>query len=366
MEEDKKMEFEIKKGRPLLRSLNVWHVSTAILGILLIISLFTGGLGIKNITGATTVDTLNVILLNDKRCKECDTINLVSQLKLLFPNLEVEEIDYSSKKGKGLYDDNKLDFLPALLFTEEVKNENGYSDITSYFEVKGKYLLLKIGANFDPKAEICDNNVDDDKNGKIDCEDDGCKGGLLCREEIKNKLDVFVMSKCPYGVKALDSMKEVLANFKNNIDFDIHFIASKISDNSFQSLHGQTEVDEDIRELCAVKYYPKDYEYMKYIWCRDKDISSANWEKCATEAFGSMDKIKTCFTGDEGKKLLAEDIKIAEQLKVSGSPTWLVNNRIKFSGIDAETIKAGFCSANSGKEGCSNALTSQGTVAGNC
>ena len=33
---------------------------------------------------------------------------------------------------------------------------------------------------------------------------------LLCREEKKNALDVFVMSQCPYGVLGLDAMKEVL------------------------------------------------------------------------------------------------------------------------------------------------------------
>ena len=46
---------------------------------------------------------------------------------------------------------------------------------------------MRIGASFDPNAEICDNGEDDrDNDGLIDCDDDECKDSMACREEKEN------------------------------------------------------------------------------------------------------------------------------------------------------------------------------------
>jgi hypothetical protein len=157
-------------------------------------------------------------------------------------------------------------------------------------------------------------------------------------------------------VKALDAMKEVLNVFKD-INFNIHFIADE-TPQGFQSLHGQGEVDENIRELCAIKYYPKNYKYMDYMWCRNKDIRSAEWQKCATKETGIDAKvIEKCATGDEGKKLLSEDIKNAKELNVSGSPSWFANNKYKFSALAPEQIRSNLCLYNKDLKGCEQKLS---------
>jgi hypothetical protein len=116
------------------------------------------------------------------------------------------------------------------------------------------------------------------------CADDGgcqleeCKNTMACRPEEPNKLEVFVMSQCPCGVKGLDAMKEVLENFKKNdakIDFEIHFIGDGDAKTGLKAMHGQSEVDENIREICAIKHYPDNYKYMDYIWCRNKNIKES-------------------------------------------------------------------------------------------
>ncbi|MFH1511582.1 MAG: hypothetical protein ABIF10_07880 [Candidatus Woesearchaeota archaeon] len=310
---------------------------------------------------------VSMIVLNDKRCEECDVSSVVAQLKSIFPGLKTEELDHSDAQGKKLYDELELTFLPALLFDSSVKDADGYANVQRYLEQKGDYLSLRIGASFDPAAEICDNNIDDTGNGMVDCDDETCKGKLICRPEIKNKLDVFVMSQCPFGVQALNAMQEVLDTFSGNIDFSVHYIADKNADGSFNSLHGQPEVDENIRELCAMKYYPNDYKYMDYVWCRNKAITSADWESCAKDNGMSVAMIKACAEGDEGKKLLAEDLLLAKDLEISASPTFLANNKQEFGGIDAETVKAGFCKANEGLDGCDKTLTgATAAPAGSC
>jgi predicted DsbA family dithiol-disulfide isomerase len=309
---------------------------------------------------------VNLIILNDKRCAECDVSSLTGQLKSLFPGLQIESHDYGDAKGKQLFEETGVKLLPALLFDETVEDGEGYTNVQRYLAPAGKYQSLRIGAAFDPTAEICDNEKDDTGNGLIDCQDPSCQATLECREETPQKLDLFVMSQCPFGTQALDSMKEVLDNFGDEIDFNVHYIANDNGDGTFRSLHGQPEVDENIRELCAMNYYPDDYKYMEYVWCRNKDIQSTNWEQCAQEAGMSVTMLKNCFEGEEGKELLRKSIKLTNELGIGASPTWLANNRVQFSGVDAETVRKNYCASNPDLEGCENTLSTTATPAGNC
>ncbi len=310
----------------------------------------------KNIPEPKKID---VVVLSDARCKDCAPDRIVGQLKNMFPGLQPKTVDFGTPEGKALYEkikDKGGKLLPAFLFAPIVADDPGFSQIQRFVTDAAEYKLLQIGAKFDPTAEICDNGVDDDGNGKVDCDDPGCQGKMVCRKEAKNLLEVYVMSQCPFGLKALNAMKEVLEAFGNKIDFKIHYIADEKAPGQFNSLHGQGEVDEDIRELCAAKYFPKDYKYMEYILCRNEDIKAADWQKCAK---GGIDAkvIDKCASGDEGKKLLADDLKAAKDLGIGASPTWLANNKYQFSGIAPEQIKQNFCSYNKDAKGCDKTLT---------
>lgn len=344
----------------------IWQIATFVFAALFVVSMVTHGF--SGITGGTTAVTgLKATILNDNRCTECDTTQIVARLEQLFPGIEITNLDYGDAEGKALYDNLAVQYLPAVLFNDAIESTDMYGQLQPYLEPAGEYLSLRIGANFDPAAEICDNKVDDDGDKLVDCRDDGCKESTECRQSIAKKLDLFVMSQCPYGVLALNAMKEVLENFKGSIDFDIHYIAADSGDGTFSSLHGQPEVDEDIRELCAIKYYPANYKYMDYIWCRNKDISSTDWQSCANEEGMDAAKIKTCSEGDEGKELLSENIKLTNELSIGASPTWLTNNKYQFSGVDSETVKQNYCQYNTALAGCSNTLsTNSETPSGGC
>jgi hypothetical protein len=47
---------------------------------------------------------------------------------------------------------------------------------------------------------------------------------------------------------------------------------------------------------------------------------------------------------------------------MAASPTWLANNKFKFSGVDPETIKSNLCAHNKLK-GCENKLSGQAAPA---
>jgi Gamma interferon inducible lysosomal thiol reductase (GILT) len=194
------------------------------------------------------------------------------------------------------------------------------------------------------------------------CKLDACKSTMQCRSEVPKKLDVFVMAQCPYGVKGLDAMKEVTENFKKageSIDFAVHYIGDGDA-SSLSSMHGAGEVAEDLREECAISHYGKSNKYMDYVWCRNKSIRDANWQSCTGGSTGiDTDVIKKCSEGDEGKQLVARSFAESKALGIAASPTWLANNKYKFSGIDAQTIKSNLCSHNAKLAGCDATLTGQ-------
>ena len=365
--EKRKKEIKIK-----FKEINLWRVLTILFFVLMVASIFTRGfhVNVQNTTNTVTSSgNVNLIVLNDKRCDSCNSsaVRVVNALKKIFPDLNVKYMDYSSNKGKTLFNQIKPIYLPAFLFDSSVKSASGYQQIQRYLDEKGQYLSLRVGSSFDPTKEICDNGKDDTGNGLVDCADPDCKNSLVCRNDIKNKLDLFVMSYCPYGRAAENSLKQVLENFDNKINLSVHFIANyDKSTDKFSSLHGQKEVNEDLRQVCIMKYYPDNYKYMGYVWCINKGTNADNdWKSCAENNNMSVSLIENCSTSDEGKQLLIDNIKLSNEIGISASPTWLANNRYIFNGIDAKTVKDNFCKYNN-LEGCSNNITSNTTVNGQC
>ncbi len=316
----------------------------------------------------TEPQPIDVTVLSDKRCSEakCSTQNVINQLKQSFKGInEIVELDYSSEEGQALYIANNLQNLPVYLFNKDVETAYFYNDLKNYLGARGEYYELAVGSTFNPTKEICDNDIDDTENGFKDCADPDCLSELICREEKKATLDLFVMSQCPYGTKAFDIMPPVLNAFKDELDFNVNFIATEVEPGKFNTLHGQPEVDENIRELCAIKNYPKDHEYMKYITCRNKNITSTEWKGCVEEAGMDLAIMKTCSEGAEGIELHSENIKLGNKLGVSASPTWLVNNKYKFSGLTSQLVQTEICNHNPDLNGCNVDLSNTASTSAN-
>jgi hypothetical protein len=159
-------------------------------------------------------------------------------------------------------------------------------------------------------------------------------------------------------------MREVLANFKGQLRFDVHYIVDENPDGTFRALHGASEVAENIRQLCAKQHYRKGDRYLQYLYCRAKDYTSSDWEACAKDGIAPA-VIRGCADGSEGPRLLAADLKHAAALRIAASPTWLANNRHPFSGITAEAIKTAYCVHNR-HPGCANTLSDKAASSGAC
>ncbi len=75
--------------------------------------------------------------------------------------------------------------------------------------------------------------------------------------------------------------------------------------------------------------------------------------------------IDNCVNSTEGKELLSSDIKLANSLGITKSPTWLINNKYLFSGVDANAVKDQFCMYNEMRE-CNKRIKSMNLKQGTC
>ena len=159
----------------------------------------------------------------------------------------------------------------------------------------------------------------------------------------KVKVDFYVMSQCPFGTQVEDAFAPVLKKMGDAVDFNLNFIANDLGDGSFQSLHGQNEVEGNIYQLCVQEHYPD--KLIDFVTCMNKDARSipGNWESCAEENGIDKDKIKACFDGEEGKQLLAESIKASDAVQARGSPTMYFNDKLYNGGRDALSFQREIC-----------------------
>ena len=302
---------------------------------------------------------VNVTIISDKRCTECQPDRVVGMVKNQVGNAVVSMLDYGDAEGRKMYDSVSPGgdaLLPLVLFDDTLKADtDAIAGLGRYLRPLGTMQMLATGAAYQP---ACANEGG--------CNLPQCKNTLACRKDEPKKLELFVMSQCPYGVQALNAMQEVLSNFED-LNFNVNYIGSGDAKAGFQSMHGAGEVAEDLREICAIKKYPKKAKFMEYVLCRNKEIRSTDWEKCAVNGIEAK-VIKACSEGEEGKKYLEENLKVANSLAIGSSPTWLANSKYKFAGIDAQTIKTNLCAHNPTLKGCDKTLSAntQGVPAGGC
>ena len=171
----------------------------------------------------------------------------------------------------------------------------------------------------------------------------------------KVKVEFYVMSQCPYGTQVENAIMSVLENMGDAIDFQLNYIASETSPGQFQSLHGDKEVVGDIVQLCAKSYYPKNYQYMKFVVCQNKDASNidTNWQTCAQENGMDVSTLQKCMTSDEGKNLLRTSIQRAGVRKAQGSPTMFIQD-VSYQGQrDSLSFQRAICKFSNSKA-CAN------------
>jgi hypothetical protein len=187
----------------------------------------------------------------------------------------------------------------------------------------------------------------------------------------KPKVELFVMSHCPYGLQMEKGIIPVAKALGDKIDFKIKF-------NDY-AMHGEKELKEQLSQYCIQK--EQSDKYMAYLGCFTKDGDSGI-ESCLSNAKIDKNKLNGCIakTDKEFKVLENFNNKAGfkgsyagfeifkadnEKYNVGGSPTLVINGTQSNSGRDSKSLLKSICSAfNNPPKECSTELSSDSPAPG--
>ncbi|MBU5689618.1 MAG: thioredoxin domain-containing protein [Candidatus Aenigmatarchaeota archaeon] len=208
--------------------------------------------------------------------------------------------------------------------------------------------------------------------------EDSTTGTFDAPDSNKPQVDLYVMSFCPYGVQAENTMKPVFDLLKNKADFNIWFIANVGGDtvDSIQSLHGKTEAMEDLRQICVMKNYDKTtlWNYIIevnancYSLYRDEKALDTCWRNAAKKFNINEKLIDDCSKSKEAVEIMKQHEARVNQFGVRGSPTLIINGATYNGARTPDSFKQAICSGFATKPTeCSQTLESNtATVSGSC
>jgi len=290
-----------------IKKITVWQTAAAVLGILLIISLFTGGFGIKS----GPKETGTVLTIQDAANKAITYINT----NLLQPGTTAKLV--SSEEKNGLYN---------------IKMDIGGRQFDSYLTKDGSLLFpstVDLTQKVEPTAEAT-----------------ATESPPAVEKSDKPKVELFVMAYCPYGTQAEKGIIPVAELLGNKIDFSIKFVN--------YAMHGEKEVLENLNQYCIETEQAT--RYLPYLKCF---LQASDGASCLTQAGIDKTKLKACTDKTDTTYKITENMKNPtgqypafliydaenKQYGVRGSPTLVINENQVSTSRSPAAFLAAICNA---------------------
>jgi len=167
----------------------------------------------------------------------------------------------------------------------------------------------------------------------------------------KPKVELFVMTECPYGLQAEKGILPALAALGNKIEAKIRFV--------HYFMHGDKEEQETYNQICIREEQAA--KFNAYLNCY---VVSGDTAACQTTAGINKAKLSGCAAA-KAKDYYKVDSGFSEGYGVSGSPTLVINGVQSRAGRDAASYLAGICAAFTTKPAeCSKELSSASPSSG--
>jgi len=153
------------------------------------------------------------------------------------------------------------------------------------------------------------------------------------------RLDMYVMGKCPWCAKSMEKLADnITCDFgcsyhgkalTARMDFRIHMVG--LNNGTYRhpwlkAIHGPSELVGERLELCARQHYPKDYQYLRFFKCMDKDVKKIPMmaPECAEEADMDLNVLVGC-ANMEGERLVASSYAFSSYMGIGMTPTFVIN-----------------------------------------
>jgi len=205
---------------------------------------------------------------------------------------------YDSPEAKVLIEKLGIKFIPYVVFDKGIEENDKFFDL-----VRQGMIEKKLGEYIIPEKILLQSGV-----------------MLLDREQEPQKLDIFVMSFCPTGKDALRQLGSFLEKNPGALDVTCHYLVT-FREFGIDSPRGPDEIRENIYQLLIQKYHPD--KFWQYLGKYRENKSFG--EICSELGIDANDIISR---QKEGIALLEADFKLAKEIGIDASPTFLWENRV--------------------------------------
>ncbi len=165
------------------------------------------------------------------------------------------------------------------------------------------------------------------------------------------KVELFVMSHCPYGTQAVKGMLPIVRLLDDKIDFELRFV--------YYAMHPtQGEVEEQLNQYCIQKEQEdKLYDYLECF------LTEGKGEECLASTGIDTAKLKTCTDAADTEfeitknlddqsswlsgrfPLFNTDKALNDQYGIGGSPTLVINGEQASSARSPDAYLSTLCNA---------------------
>tara|TARA_Y100000310_G_scaffold134408_1_gene133383 strand:+ start:595 stop:1980 length:1386 start_codon:yes stop_codon:yes gene_type:complete len=139
---------------------------------------------------------VDIMVLNSNSCFNCETGRVLSILNNFFPNIGTENVDFETARGKEIVEKYSINALPAYILNADLQEAHNYYKIYNAF--------TKVGDSFVVKNTVANSNF------------------YIEREEVPNKLDLFLKSGQSASLKAEGNLEEFWQAFDGIVVLEKH------------------------------------------------------------------------------------------------------------------------------------------------
>mmetsp|Transcript_46559 Transcript_46559/g.95253 ORF Transcript_46559/g.95253 Transcript_46559/m.95253 type:complete len:623 (-) Transcript_46559:152-2020(-) len=161
------------------------------------------------------------------------------------------------------------------------------------------------------------------------------------------KMDMYVMGKCPWCAESLEAIADTIKcdytcelngkTLSARLQFEIHMVG--LNNGTYEhpwlrAIHGPSELVGERLELCARQHYAKDYQYVQFMSCMDKNVSTIPLRapECAAKTGVDLDLLVAC-ANMNGEQLVAGSYGFSSWMGIEITPTFVLNSHKKIVGL---------------------------------
>jgi hypothetical protein len=296
-----KEEVCVKKNSPdfKLKKSEMWKYLCILFAVLLIISVATSGFRVlaggkslgKDAAAEKAIGFINENLLQPGMSAKIEAVE--EKTNVYSVNISINNQKYNSFITKD----------GSILFTSGIEID--------------QFLAQKAAK---PAEEPAEPAIDCSQN----CDDPKCKDSPACNKVEKPKMTVWIESRCPFGIQAVNGLARVYDVLKGKSDLEVRYMVSN-NNGEIAAMHGAEELAEDRRQVCIRN--EQGYEkFMKYLRCYAETGQTTD---CEPKSGVDSAKLSRCVT-EKSTEYLAKDAADWKTIYVpkggSGSPSFFLND----------------------------------------